>query len=192
MLNRMESESTCSSNPLAAMKAAVCPRCDAEFPSTTKMTAHRLGCRLVCDICQEACKSKVGLAAHTRTAHGTTAPLRLECTNCTEAFARPHQLAQHRVSAHGDERPWACAACDKTFGRQDLLRRHVAEVHSEAATGSAQPRMVEMRCPCGAVVRHRDNWKRHVRRCPGTKPEEPPPPPAAAAGPEPSEEQPAS
>ena len=194
-VKKMESESSCSTNPPAAMnrstKAAVCPRCDVAFPSTTKMRAHRLCCRLVCDTCQEVCKSKAALAAHKKTAHETAAP-HLECANCAEAFAKPHQLAQHRLSAHGDERPWACGACDKTFGRQDLLRRHVAEVHSEAATGSTQPRTVELHCPCGAVVRRRDNWERHVRRCPGTKPEEPPPPPSFAAGPEQSEERLAS
>ena len=173
------------------MKAATCPRCDAAFSSTTKMAAHRLNCRLVCDICQEAFKSKAGLAAHTKKTHGATAPLRLACSDCSEAFAKPHQLAQHRMSAHGVERPWVCAVCDKTFGRQDLMRRHEAEVHSEAATGSTQLRLVERRCPCGTVVRRLDNWTRHVKHCPGTKAEEPPPP-AAAAGPGPSEEQPAS
>jgi len=197
-VKKMESESSSSSATApAAMhssaKAAVCPRCDVEFPSTTKMTAHRLGCRLVCDACQEVCKSKAALAAHKKTTHETTAP-RLECANCAETFSKPHQLAQHRLSAHEVGRPWSCDACDKSFGRQDLLRRHVTEVHSDAAAGSTQQpptRKVEMHCPCGVVVRRRDNWERHVRRCPGTKPEEPPPP-SFAAGPEQSEEQPAS
>lgn len=136
-------------------KPTMCKRCGCQFPSITKMEAHRLQCRLVCDICQESFKGKGALATHIREAHAKNPH---SCDICRMTFSKPHALAQHRAVAHEDKFPWKCEQCSGTFGRPDVLKRHVDTVHGDDEEF--------YNCyTCGTQVRRWDNWQRHIKNC---------------------------
>jgi hypothetical protein len=61
------------------------------------------------------------------TAQRTTHP----CPICDFPFSRPQELRRHMTSRHSMARNHHCThdGCDKSFARQDVLKRHLRNVH---------------------------------------------------------------
>ncbi|XP_061744424.1 zinc finger protein Gfi-1b-like isoform X1 [Nerophis ophidion] len=53
-----------------------------------------------------------------------------KCVKCGKVFSTPHGLEVHVRRSHSGSRPFACQACNKTFGHAVSLEQHKA-VHSQ-------------------------------------------------------------
>ncbi|KAG0201263.1 hypothetical protein BGX33_010426 [Mortierella sp. NVP41] len=51
-------------------------------------------------------------------------PFVCEVFTCAKRFSRKHDLQRHEASVHKGERKYRCGNCDRSFSRQDGLRRH--------------------------------------------------------------------
>ncbi|KAJ8407045.1 hypothetical protein AAFF_G00293210 [Aldrovandia affinis] len=78
-----------------------CPECEASFPATSQLRAHK--------------KEKHGRPPPPRKAHA--------CKDCEESFSRPEQLEAHTSRVHSLGRH-TCPTCGKSFGRENSLKAH--------------------------------------------------------------------
>ncbi|KLU81076.1 hypothetical protein MAPG_00171 [Magnaporthiopsis poae ATCC 64411] len=65
---------------------------------------------------------------------------RLECPHCSRRFLRPSHLDRHRLThlPQSQRLLVPCGVCDKSFGRKDVLLRHLRAAHG-VETGPKQP-----------------------------------------------------
>ncbi|KAH8894432.1 hypothetical protein GQ53DRAFT_683063 [Thozetella sp. PMI_491] len=65
---------------------------------------------------------------------------RLQCPHCSRRFSRPSHLDRHRLTHLPSSRRLSlpCGRCDKSFGRNDVLLRHLRAAHG-VETGPKQP-----------------------------------------------------
>lgn len=75
------------------------------------------------------------------------------CGSCQKLFSTPHGLEVHVRRTHNDNRPYACATCNKTFGHSVSLDQHMA-VH-------AQERSFECK-KCGKTFKRSSTLSTHL------------------------------
>ncbi|KAI5476303.1 zinc finger, C2H2-type transcription factor [Pseudohyphozyma bogoriensis] len=56
------------------------------------------------------------------------------CDQCPAKFSRKEYVQRHRLAKHTTTRSYVCAACDRSYTRSDLLRRHEKLCNGEAGT----------------------------------------------------------
>ena len=144
---------------MAVAKPCACPICDENFPSITKMHAHRKNCVLTCQECLKTFKSKQSLAKHSKATCG------IPCSVCSMRFTTEFKRAEHMRENHEDKTPWKCADCPSQFERRDRLKRHVDEKH-RGVKRKAEAIAGDFCCPCSYTTTRKLNWERHTKACP--------------------------
>ena len=142
-------------------KPCKCTLCDVEFPSITKMEAHRKTCTLTCADCGQVFKKRASHAKHLDTSPCQTH--KIPCQICQVKFKEHFQLANQLRDVHGDETPWKCSQCPMEFQRQDVFQRHINEKHKGIKRKEV---LVECVCSCGYAPTRKLNWDRHINVCP--------------------------
>ncbi|XP_030877089.1 PR domain zinc finger protein 5, partial [Leptonychotes weddellii] len=110
-----------------------CPYCEKGFSKNDGLKMHiRTHTRekpYKCSECSKAFSQKRGLDEHKRT-HTGEKPF--QCDVCDLAFSLKKMLIRHKMT-HNPNRPLAeCQFCHKKFTRNDYLKVHMDNIHTEA------------------------------------------------------------
>ncbi|XP_044732965.1 zinc finger protein 660-like [Chrysoperla carnea] len=85
--------------------------------------------KLTCEICLKTFLHRQSLEDHVKIKHNNQIPKHnYLCNVCGIASRSPAALRRHTLS-HTKEQAYACDHCDKTYRRQDALKKHVSRAH---------------------------------------------------------------
>lgn len=101
-----------------------CDVCDVKFYGKSQikkhMRVHFAEKEYQCGICQKKYRHKKHLDAHNKT-HSE----QVSCEVCDATFIGKIYLKKHKLSMHTSERFFNCGICQKTYGRNSHLTRHM-------------------------------------------------------------------
>ena len=86
---------------------------------------------LSCEKCNKSFSNSHTLRNHRRNFHeGSIKKVeKLSCNLSNKTFTEKHTLRRHILCIHEGSKKFQCKSCEKSYGREDLLRCHVSEKH---------------------------------------------------------------
>ncbi|XP_037032513.1 gastrula zinc finger protein XlCGF26.1-like [Bradysia coprophila] len=119
--------------PAAAGKNTVtCKECESVFTTRDEYHKHKSTHKksFECDVCQKVFQTRFRLSTH-YVMHMTVKSFL--CEVCSRPFARASTLRRHRYT-HATEKRFVCETCGRRFPAQYLLKLHITQSHTDAAT----------------------------------------------------------
>ncbi|XP_063682679.1 zinc finger protein 17-like [Bolinopsis microptera] len=129
-----------------------CSQCQKEFKHKKRYKTHVEVCNgaMPCQMCGKMFNSDRCLQDHVRNVHTNS---NLSCVHCLKVFKTKVSLRMHTRRMHTPyERQISCSQCDKTFGCQQSLKRHVT-THDTQTQWNCEA--------CGIYFQSSYNLRRH-------------------------------
>ena len=158
-----------------------CDECEAEFNMLVSYIGHHrkahksfpqnLGddiaaMQIMCDQCSAIFLTEGGLKLHKRNKHSDNPKIvdrnkfKEKCPHCDKIFTKGVNMKEHIATKHDKHTPFKCEKCVKSFGTEQFLRTHVAQVHRRT------------KCPvCDMSICNTYQLKLHLARVHNVKPD---------------------
>ena len=105
-----------------------------------------------CDVCQKYYASKVGVKRHKLRVHDNISD-QVTCDTCGKNYVNKELLKQHTERTHSSNPKFVCELCDRRFGNNYHLKRHM-NIHTA----------IMLPCPlCSRLFKRKDGLEAHLK-----------------------------
>ena len=123
-------------------KVHKCSWCDDVFDKRMKLKKHiklvhtemcqKSKKHIPCDQCNKLYSNEISLARHKKQIHQGIRKEKTElCNLCPMKYQFKAQLQHHINVVHEGIKEFSCEVCGENFARADVLRRHIAKIHTK-------------------------------------------------------------